>query len=165
LKIKKFTTRAQQLKIIETKRLILRPFKISDAKNMFDNWANNYENLKFLTWKPHKTIQETQLVIWDWIQQYEKNLNFYMWAITLKNSNKAIGAIGSMATSDELNFIEIGFVLSKIYWNQGITTEAVKSVIRYLFKNSKFTKIKARCIVDNIYAKYYQNLVWISSKF
>lgn len=36
-------------KIIETKRLILRPFKKEDAEPMFYNWASDPEVTKFLT--------------------------------------------------------------------------------------------------------------------
>ena len=37
-------------KVIETRRLILRPFTMEDAQPMFDNWASDPEVTKYLTW-------------------------------------------------------------------------------------------------------------------
>ena len=37
---------------IETDRLILRKFNISDAQALFNNWTNDVEVTKFLTWSP-----------------------------------------------------------------------------------------------------------------
>ena len=41
-------------KMIETERLLLRPFQAEDAVPMFRNWASDPEVTKFLTWQPHK---------------------------------------------------------------------------------------------------------------
>ncbi|MDD5985055.1 MAG: GNAT family N-acetyltransferase, partial [Turicibacter sp.] len=40
---------------IETERLILRPFKLSDANDMFKNWASDDEVTKYLTWPTHSS--------------------------------------------------------------------------------------------------------------
>lgn len=47
-------------KQIETERLILRRFEIEDAENMFDNWASDYENIIFLTWPKHESVEVTK---------------------------------------------------------------------------------------------------------
>lgn len=41
-------------KIIETERLILRPFRAEDAEPMFRNWTSEPEVTKFLTWPTHE---------------------------------------------------------------------------------------------------------------
>jgi len=46
-------------KIMETERLILRPFHINDAQAMYKNWASDDEVTKFLTWETHKDIDTT----------------------------------------------------------------------------------------------------------
>lgn len=44
---------------------------------------------------------------------------------------------------------EVGYVLSKFYWNQGIMTEALSAVINYLFKYVHFHRIQARYNIEN----------------
>lgn len=115
---------------LETRRLILRPFELDDANDIYYGWACDSEVTKYLTWNPHKNIDDTKLVLSKWIEQYEKveRINF---AITLKDDNQLIGAI------DVVGYIGgvpvIGYVLSKKHWNKGYMSEACKKVIEYLF--------------------------------
>jgi len=48
---------------IETNRLILRQFKVEDAKNMYNNWASDDEVTKFLTWPTYANVLESKEVI------------------------------------------------------------------------------------------------------
>ena len=75
--------RHQGTKRIETKRLILRRFQENDAESMFRNWTNSFEVTKYLTWKPHENITETEVLLDKWIKESEKD-DFYQWAIELK---------------------------------------------------------------------------------
>ena len=54
---------------IASKRLILRKFEMTDAKNMFSNWANDIEVSKYLMWKPHESIDVTKETIESWIRE------------------------------------------------------------------------------------------------
>lgn len=56
---------------LETNRLILRKFVIDDAKVMYENWASENEVTKFLTWPTHSSIEDTKLVLNNWISNYE----------------------------------------------------------------------------------------------
>jgi RimJ/RimL family protein N-acetyltransferase len=48
---------------IKTERLILRRFKITDAKFMFNNWASDPEVTKYLSWPSHKELSTTKKII------------------------------------------------------------------------------------------------------
>ena len=56
---------------METKRLVLRPYVIEDADAMFRNWANDPQVTKYLTWEPHKDVEETKKILEGWIASYE----------------------------------------------------------------------------------------------
>lgn len=45
---------------LETKRLLLRPLKQSDAIDIFENWASDEDFPKYMTWSAHKNIEETK---------------------------------------------------------------------------------------------------------
>ncbi len=72
----------QGTKRIKTNRLILRPFRISDAQKMYDNWASDPEVTKFLTWPTHASAEVTANLLAYWCNQYEKE-DYYQWAICL----------------------------------------------------------------------------------
>ena len=61
---------------IETKRLVLRPTSISDAEEMYNNWASDPEVTKYLPWQPHADIKVTKGILADWDKENEKT-NYY----------------------------------------------------------------------------------------
>ena len=99
---------------IETEQLILRRFKIEYAQQMFDNWAKDPENVKYVSWRAHKNISETNEVLNAWVREY-KNNNCYRWCITLKSTGEVIGSIDVVDIIETRATCEIGYVLSKKY--------------------------------------------------
>jgi ribosomal-protein-alanine N-acetyltransferase len=122
--------------IIETERLILRPFKKSDLQD-FNEYASVPGVGEMAGWGHHETIEKTQEIL-DMFIREDKTF-----AIVLKNNNKVIGSLGveKYGLEDKLTEFngyygrEIGYVLSKDYWGQGIMPEAVTAVINYLFND------------------------------
>ena len=133
-------------RFIETERLLLRRFKIDDAQKMFDNWANDKEVTKYMTWNPHKDVNETKFIINMWLDEYKKG-NIYRFAITLKNSQEIIGSIDVVEMID--NNPVIGYCLSRKYWNNGYMTEACKAMINLLFAEG-YTTIRIEADERNI---------------
>lgn len=133
---------------IETERLILRKFEIQDADAMYENWATDTEVTKFLSWKPHENVEFTRTLLKEWTDAYS-NDNVYNWVIEVKEESKIIGSILAFRVN-ELNFsCEVGYCISSKYWNKGITTEATKAVIEYLFKEIGFNRIVALYDTNN----------------
>ena len=122
--------------VIETERLILRPFKQSDLHDLYE-YASVPGVGEMAGWKHHETIEKTQEIL-DMFIKEDKTF-----AIVLKEDNKVIGSVGveKYGLEDKLTEFnsyygrEIGYVLSKDYWGKGIMSEAVMAVINYLFNN------------------------------
>ncbi len=131
---------------IETERLILRKFRIDDARAMFDNWANDSRVTRFLTWEPHGTVENTEALLEEWCNSYQ-DAAYYQWAIEYRG--KIIGSIAVVTLSNEHQWAEIGYCLGYDYWGKGIMTEAVKAVIDYLFREVGFNRIEIDHAVKN----------------
>lgn len=133
---------------IETERLILRKFKIEDAEGMYKNWATDKEVTKFLKWKIHENIEFTKKLMNNWIDAYE-NESTYNWVIEIKDEKQIVGNISAVKVNKSNLSCEIGYCISSKYWNKGITTEAMRAVIDYLFKEVGFNRIKALYDTNN----------------
>jgi len=48
---------------LETERLVLRPMSVSDAEQMYKNWASNPEVAKYMSWSPHADIEVKKSVL------------------------------------------------------------------------------------------------------
>ena len=118
---------------LETDRLILRPFTPEDALPMFRNWASDKEVTRFLTWPTHKNVEVTGRVIADWCKGYEAP-DYYQWAIELKEIKEPIGSIAAVKTDDRTESATIGYCIGRRWWRQGITSEALREVIRFFFE-------------------------------
>ncbi len=132
--------------IIETKRLIIRPFKIDDAKLMYQNWATDENVTKYCLWDPHKDINETRQVITEWIEKMNDIDCYYQWVIESKETKDLIGNIACFENN------EIGYCIAKKYWNQKYTSEALEAVLEFLFMKADFNELIASHNVENIYS-------------
>ncbi len=126
-------------KQIETERLILRPFKQSDLNDFFE-YASVEGVGEMAGWQHHENKDISQRILDSFISEDKT------FAICLKSNNKVIGSLGiekygledKLTEFNNLKGREIGYVLSKDYWGQGLMPEAVKAIIDYLFVDLDF---------------------------
>lgn len=134
--------------VLETDRLILRKFREDDAQSMFDNWASNPNVTKYITWAPHENVEVTKAIISEWVKSY-RDSDFYQWALELKEIGQAIGSISVVRINERTDACEIGYCIGEQWWNKGITTEAFKRVIAFLFDEVQVNRISAGHDTDN----------------
>ena len=136
-------------KTINTDRLVLRRFEINDANDMFKNWASDAEVSKFLSWDSHKDVMVTKSLLDYWISEYSDDKTYH-WAIELKELKEVIGDIKAYNLKDKRSSCEVGYCLSRQFWNKGIMSEALNSVIKYLFEEINLNRIVAMHNTENI---------------
>ena len=129
-------------KRLETKRLILRQYRVDDVEDMFNHWASDPEVTKFLTWPAHTEVEKTNERIADWISNYPDPA-FYNWAIELKSEGFIIGSISVVRMNETVASADIGYCMGKAWWGQGIMAEALQAVVDYLFAEVGMNRIAA----------------------
>lgn len=125
--------------IIETDRLILRPFQETDLDDFYE-YASVEGVGEMAGWKHHENKEESKKIL-DLFIKEDKTF-----AICLKSNQKVIGSLGiekygmekELTEFQDYKGREIGYVLSKDYWGLGLMTEAVRAVIHYLFFDLNF---------------------------
>lgn len=129
---------------LETGRLILRRYVNADAAAMYKNWASDQEVTRFLTWPTHPNQEVSGRVIEDWVNQYSDD-SYYHWAITLKdNGEEPIGDIAVVSLKENVSMAHVGYCIGRNWWHQGITSEALKAVMEFLFDVVDVNRIEAR---------------------
>jgi len=134
--------------IIETERLILRPFTMADADPMYRNWASDPEVTKFLTWPAHSSTQVSEKVLESWCPS-NADVENYQWAIVRKNINEPIGSIGVVKLNNDIESADIGYCIGRTWWGQELMPEALKAIIDFLFNEVGFNRIAACHDVNN----------------
>jgi RimJ/RimL family protein N-acetyltransferase len=131
---------------IQTKRLLLRRPKLSDAKSIFYRYSQDNEVVKHLTWSPHKNIEETEQFIQYCLSKIDSGKAF-IWTIQKDNEKGVIGMIEARIRG---HIAEMGYVLMRDEWGKGYMSEIVSHVIDYVFKHSEVIRIQAYCDVENL---------------
>ena len=133
---------------IETERLLLRKININDADDIFE-YASVPEITTFLLWETHRSKSDSLDFIKFADEQFN-NKTSIIWGIVIKNGNKLIGTIDIRNWNMIHNCGEIGYVISKKYWNMGYVSEAMAAVIKYGFKELLLNRVEAHCEEENI---------------
>ncbi|MBA5791513.1 GNAT family N-acetyltransferase [Flavobacterium sp. xlx-214] len=125
--------------ILETERLILRPFKETDAAAVYE-YAKDDRVGPIAGWPPHISVEQSKEIIQTIFNQEG------VFAVTLKNTDKVIGMI-SLIVGAKSNFpiteaeAEISYWLGVPFWGKGIMPEAIKEIVRYGFENLRLVNI------------------------
>lgn len=135
-------------KTLETDRLILRKIKIEDASIAFNNWCNSDEVDKYVLWKKHQSIETTIEQYKKWLEEYDDEKTF-RWIVELKDTHNLIGTIDVSKSFIKHASCEIGYCYSDKYWNKGYATEALKTVIKYLFEECDAELVNAEFMENN----------------
>lgn len=123
-------------RIIDTERLILKPFTLDDAQGLYD-YAKNPDVGPRAGWKPHESVEESAEII--------KTIFFkgISWVIRLNSEDRQIGSIALEfdRLREDANSKEMGYSLAKDMWGKGIMTEAGRAVMEYGFSVLKLSQI------------------------
>ncbi|MCD7894532.1 MAG: GNAT family N-acetyltransferase [Erysipelotrichaceae bacterium] len=117
--------------ILETDRLILRPWNKNDAEDLY-TYAKDPNIGPIAGWLPHKSVDESLNII-------ENVFGKECYAVCLKD-NKPIGSIelklnGHTDMTDRDDECELGYWIGKPYWGNGYIPEAVNEIVHYAFEN------------------------------
>lgn len=125
--------------IIETKRLILRPYEHGDAGSMF-KYASDPAVGTPAGWPPHKSIEESQRIVDAFSKKPE------LFAIVPKEVGEAAGCIeikkgGDTDMTDRGDEGELGYWIGRPFWGRGIMPEAVNAVLYHAFEELKLNAV------------------------
>jgi RimJ/RimL family protein N-acetyltransferase len=124
--------------VLETERLILRTFRLTDAPDSVRICADREVAANTMTIPHPYTIRDAR----RWLASQEACRHPATFAIILRKSDVMIGSIGLVAQPAH-DRAELGYALAKPYWNMGYATEAARAVISYGFGSMGLNRIYA----------------------
>ncbi len=114
--------------ILQTKRLILRPWSENDAEDLF-MYASDTEIGPPAGWQPHTSVENSREIIRTVLSSPET------YAVCLRESGRPVGSIGfhraDLAERDDE--YELGYWIGKPYWGRGLIPEASREMLRHAF--------------------------------
>ena len=106
-----------------TDRLILRTPRPEDADVIFSQYAQDPEVTRFLTWRPHQSIDQTRQFVQRCLLGWQQGTPL-AWAIKRIDEDVVLGMVEVRLGEGA----ELGYVLARAEWGKGYMTEAVRAV-------------------------------------
>lgn len=132
--------------ILTTKRLILRNWKESDAEP-FSCITTDPDVMKYIGLGKLWDLPAAKEVVERRIRQRTER-GYCLWAVELIETGELIGHCGIQPLGDT-GETEIGWMLAKRYWGQGLATEAAIAALNYSMNDLKFSRIVAITHAEN----------------
>lgn len=133
--------------VLETERLLLRPFTTDDAPFIL-TLLNEPSFLQYIGDKNVRNLEDAQKYLTNGpIASYAKN-GFGLLCVELKDPQTSIGMCG-LLKRDELPEPDIGFAFVPDFWNKGYAFEAAAAVMKDARETLKLGRILAIVNSDN----------------
>ena len=130
-------------KCFETDRLYIRNLRESDADKMYKNFWGSDIVYRYLPWKKCEDVEVAREKIKVLIRN-DSIPNRYYWGVEYKPIGEVVGMVWFVDYDREKKKIETGYCLGEKFWKQGIMTEALTIISRYLLESMDgITKICA----------------------
>ena len=134
--------------ILESKRVILRPLTVADAKTAFNNWTSDDKVTKYMRYNSHTSIDDT--IGWlRFVEEAENSDKQYDWGFIDKKAGTLFGS-GGLVWNDDEQMYEIGYNCMFDYWHKGFTTEIAAVILNFAKNALKQTKIYGCHAVENV---------------
>jgi [ribosomal protein S5]-alanine N-acetyltransferase len=131
--------------VLETARLKLRKPRFEDASAIFNSYGRDPKVAHYMIWHPHTEIGQTQEFIRDCIEAW-RGADRLPYILTLRGEDTAIGMLDARLHG---HMIDIGYVLARQNWGNGLMPEAISSMAKESFACSHVFRLQATCDVDN----------------
>ena len=128
----------------QTARLNLRPIGSEHAQPIFENYAQDHEVTRYLSWRPHRRIEDTK----NYIEHCLGAETFRTYVLIDRHAGKLHGAFDVRRYKP--HWIGYGYVLARSSWGHGLMTEALTEVTRWALAQPGVWRVGDVCDVENI---------------
>ena len=131
--------------VYETDRLRMRQPLIDDAEAIFEQYGQDPEVTRYMTWRPHKTKAETEVFLNRCMSVWADG-SAYPWVIEKRQDGQLIGMVEVCIDQFKAS---LGYTLAKSQWGNGYMPEAIGGIVEWLLQQESIYRVWAVCDVDN----------------
>ncbi len=125
----------------------MRGFDPSDVEAAFA-YASDPEATAYMAWDRHRTIADAHTFLAMVAREYQREDLIY--ALCLRSAPDAvIGAISVCWHNENQRVKELGYILAKEHWGQGLLPEAGRALVRFAFETTNVERIFAPIFAEN----------------
>src|SRR5215207_740357 len=108
----------------DTERLMLRPIESGDAAAIFTGYAQDPEVVRFVSFRPHRSLADTDAYIARCLATPTSAARTY---VLLERADEGLIGAFHLRRRDS-HRLDCGYVMAKAWWGRGLMTEALSAV-------------------------------------
>ena len=131
---------------LQTERLVLRAPCTADTAAIFEAYTQDTEVARYMVWRPHRSVGETQAFI-AWCMQAWAGGVARPYVLAFRdNPQRPIGMLEARLSA---HTVDMGYVLAREQWRQGLMSEAIGALVEAALAQPACFRVQATCHVDN----------------
>ncbi|HYC63276.1 MAG TPA: GNAT family N-acetyltransferase [Reyranellaceae bacterium] len=130
----------------KTRRLVVRPWRKSDLEDAHALYSDG-ANLGYWNVPAHKTLAETRRTM-RWHIAYQPQF-YAIWAVEEKKTGRVIGMVNYHHRFTAQKRVDVGWLIRRDHQRKGLTAEAMRPLLRYLFRDLGLHKVEALIMPAN----------------
>ncbi|MFC5479310.1 GNAT family N-acetyltransferase [Massilia suwonensis] len=132
---------------IQSQRLSLRKPRASDAKPIFEAYTQDFDVARYLVWRPHQSLSETEAFISSCMQGWASGQR-RPYVLTRREDDSI--PIGMLEARFLPNGIDLGYVLQRSCWGAGLMKEAIVVLSDVALTLPECVRVQATCDTENL---------------
>ncbi|MFJ7731698.1 GNAT family N-acetyltransferase [Lysinibacillus sp. NPDC097231] len=145
MKIEKVFT---EFPLLSSENLVLKKIEDAHLEEVFAIYDNE-KVFEYCGIIPKHNIQTVHKMIGHFDRDYQKKSRVKWGIFQRSKSDTLVGIIEAMDFNQKVNMVTIGYFLAQDYWGLGIATEAVKTLVKFLFEEVNINRIQAEVMPLN----------------
>lgn len=133
--------------ILETPRLRLRPFTNADLDGLHALYGDA-EAMRYWTFLPSRDRAETARRLRWHVGGYKPSV-FAIWAVVPKRGRNCIGMVTYHHREARERRVEVGYIIARSRWGQGLASEAMGAVLRHCIDTLGTHRVEALIAPEN----------------
>lgn len=135
--------------VIETERLILRPWSLDDADAYYAAIISDPDVMRYLPGgvpRPRDTADKSI----NFFLRHGEEHGFTLWAVEEKATGALVGNCGLVYIPGSSNGeVEVAYTLAKAFWGKGYATEGARASLKYGFEQCNLELVYGLAFADN----------------
>ena len=135
--------------IVVTPRLYVRQFSPDDAPVVNQRLDSDAGQMTFTG--SIKTLDETREALCrqiEWTRNHPQRCG--KWAVVLREDDSIIGWCALVPLPGHPNDIEVGYIISPMFWGRGFATEAAAALVEYAFRELRLPAVYSMVNPENL---------------
>jgi ribosomal-protein-alanine N-acetyltransferase len=131
---------------LESRRLVLREPRASDAPAIFEAYTQDAEVARYMVWRPHVSIVETEAFLAECIRAWDSRERMPYVLAFREAEEKPIGMLEARPFG---RAVDIGYVLARRCWGNTLMSEAIAELVEAAMRSETVFPIQATCDIEN----------------